>query len=226
MARPALLETLPMELKQRILRYLDDIETLHAITHASPEYHTVYLELREELLTKVTLKLLEFRGIDLSEPRDFLQVDLVPAKDKLGVSPRLTALHDAIQALYDQFNNVKNDRRRQKDGYVKIKPEQCQALGSLSRAIGWDVHDLDLEDRHDFVGREQSSWKGFTVGFEKYYILGFGSYHGKEAVMETRIDHRVNIRRQQIFGGTWDAYTVGLTGLENLIRRSGKHGPW
>ncbi|KAL8784478.1 MAG: hypothetical protein Q9195_009025 [Heterodermia aff. obscurata] len=230
-ARPALIETLPIELKYRIIQYLDDIKTLHAITHASPAYHTVYLRFREELLTKATLKLLKCRGIDLSEPRDFLQISIFPAKGKLGVSARLKTLRDAIQALYDQFNSLKNDHRRFKNGYVKIRPEHCHALRSLSMVIGWDLCHLHLDDEYHFLGddRLRYNWESFAFKFVKYYVLGFGIYHGKEAVVETRIDHFVHISRLHMEGVPGVAYRtdldylrVGLKGLRNLMKGPGK----
>ena len=60
------------------------------------------------------------------------------------------------------------------------------------------------------MGREEVSWEDFTAGFGNCYILGSGNYYEKEAVMEAWIDHRVDIRRQQVYGSQRVAVMVDL----------------
>lgn len=57
-----------------VLRNLPDHESLKSLVHASPDYHSVYLSARHEVLTLVTLRDLASRDIDLSKTEAVVEI--------------------------------------------------------------------------------------------------------------------------------------------------------
>ena len=53
------LSTIPTELKMCILENIEDYSTLRNIVHASPQFHQIYSDCRQRLLSQVTIRYLE-----------------------------------------------------------------------------------------------------------------------------------------------------------------------
>lgn len=68
------LETLPNELKLRILRQLHDLPTVSVIVHASPTFHQVYRLARAETLTRFTIEHLLNVNEHALERADFISI--------------------------------------------------------------------------------------------------------------------------------------------------------
>lgn len=201
----ATLETLPLELKQSVLRNVEDIKTLYSITHASPAYHKAYHTLRNELLTKVTLNMLRSRGFDIREPKAFLQVYVGPLTGKLRQKLQLRALHGAIESAYDQVDNAKSNAQAHRHTSIKLEYEQCLALRALIHVIEWEVRDGQAPKDgiwHSLFGPEGLCWESYTHGFLNYHLLAFGAYDGKEAKREMKgwINFCMDTSRN-LFGG-------------------------
>ena len=199
------LETLPLELKQEILCNVDDIKTLHGITHASPAYHKAYHNMRNELLTGVTVNMLRSRGFDICEPKAFLQVYVGPVTGKLRQKLQMRALHGAIKSVYDQVDNAKSNGRGRQHTSIKLEYEQCLALRALVHVIAWDVRDGQAPKDgvwYSLFGPEGLCWESYTHGFLNYHLLAFGVYDNKEArrAMKGWINFRMDTSRN-LYGG-------------------------
>jgi len=70
------LESLLPEIKLHILRAAPDIKTLQSLIKASPDYHAVYAENREDVFTCVTLRQLNHRGINILQPMHWARIFL------------------------------------------------------------------------------------------------------------------------------------------------------
>lgn len=70
------LESLLPRIKLHILRAAPDLKTLQSLVEASPDYHAVYFENREDIFTCVTLRELNHRGIDILQPMHWARVFL------------------------------------------------------------------------------------------------------------------------------------------------------
>lgn len=68
------LDTLPNELKRRILRLALDVNVVSMLIHTSPSYHAVYLTFREEYFTDVTFNDLRSRQIDILNPISSIEI--------------------------------------------------------------------------------------------------------------------------------------------------------
>ena len=71
------LDSLPFELKFKLLRALPDISTLSNLVHASPAYHELYVANCEKIFTAVTINGLEGKGIDILKPTPFVLVRIL-----------------------------------------------------------------------------------------------------------------------------------------------------
>ncbi|KAK4695644.1 hypothetical protein P7C71_g2148, partial [Lecanoromycetidae sp. Uapishka_2] len=61
------LEGLPLEIKVMIMSRAPDIETLHNITRASPEYHSAFRGAKEEIFNNITVETLSSVCVDILE---------------------------------------------------------------------------------------------------------------------------------------------------------------
>lgn len=70
------LDQLPSELKIKILALSDRVLTLYCLIRASATYHAVYRQNRETILTRVTLKTLKQRDVDILQHQCVAEVVL------------------------------------------------------------------------------------------------------------------------------------------------------
>lgn len=70
------LHDLPYELKLEVLESMDCVSDLINLVRASSQYHAVYMANREAILTKVTLRLLEARQVDIFEQMCFAEMKI------------------------------------------------------------------------------------------------------------------------------------------------------
>lgn len=122
------LESMPTELKIAFLKQLPDINTLSALVHASPVFHAVYLAIREDILTKTTLR-------ELSTKNQFLHIGdlLKPASlchFVTGTGELDPSLEFAIRASQAQANKITD---------IRLTVDSCIALRTLRFYYGWEL---------------------------------------------------------------------------------------
>lgn len=70
------IEKLPVEIRNKILLYITDSQTLSNLVHAVPTYHQAYLSVRNKILTNVTIHDLAARSIDIIHPTPVCELAL------------------------------------------------------------------------------------------------------------------------------------------------------
>ena len=156
MATSCVLDSLPTEIKILLLHQIPNVATLSALVHASPCYHSLYLALREEVLTSITFRELSARNVRIITPLSFAQVRVrgygeprrelqaalwsicdqaasVPATNP-AASDQLTRTAD-IASASDQGSKTSGGFIRPYK--MKLKVEHCLALLTIEDFIGW-----------------------------------------------------------------------------------------
>lgn len=118
------LETLLPEIKLHILRAAPDIKTLQSLIEASPDYHAVYSQNREDIFTCVTLRQLNYRGINILQPMHWARIFL---RDPIGDSHCLL-LQSLIQTAIQYF---------QQHRQLKLPVDDCLALLTMMGLEPW-----------------------------------------------------------------------------------------
>ena len=159
MATYCVLDSLPTEIKIVLLYQIPDVATLSALVHASPCYHSLYLALREEVLTCITFRELSARNVRIITPLSFAQVRVrgygeprrelqaalwsicdqtapvpsVPATNPTA-SDQLTRTAD-IGSASDQGSKTSSGFNRPYK--IRLEVEHCLALLTMEDFIGW-----------------------------------------------------------------------------------------
>ena len=156
MATSCVLDSLPTEIKILLLRQIPDVATLSAVVHASPCYHSLYLAVREEVLTAITFRELSARNVCIitplsfaqvrvrgyGEPRRELQAALWSICDQAAsVSATNTIASDQLTSTAD-IGSASDQRSKTSSGFsrpckMRLKVEHCLALLTIEDFIGW-----------------------------------------------------------------------------------------
>lgn len=128
MAIDGQLESMPTELKIAFLKQLPDINTLSALVHASPVFHAVYLAIREDILTKTTLRELSTKNQSLNIDDLLKPASLCHFVTRNGeLDPNLES---AIKACQAQANKTTD---------IKLTVDSCIALRTLCFYYSWEL---------------------------------------------------------------------------------------
>ncbi len=120
------LESLLPEVKLHILRAAPDIKTLQSLVKASPDYHAVYAENREDIFTCVTLQQLNRHGINVLQPMHWARIFLrEPIEDS-----HCLLLQSLIEYVIRRFQ-----RQRQ----IKLRVDECLALLTMKGLEPWMI---------------------------------------------------------------------------------------
>lgn len=169
------LELLPNELKRCILKSAPDIDTLSALVHSSPSYHTVYRTFREECLTHLTLNDLRRRDIDVLIPASFIEFNTWRSQSADLQRFLKTAIEDCYRCIKDSEK-------------IRLCVDKCRALMTLRSLTRWYI---SADAHHLYI---KSTWRTApcTINFpgvrrdhdheieitrnEKFYGLGWSEY--------------------------------------------------
>lgn len=128
------MESLPNELKRYVLKAAPNVTTLSALVHSSPIYHAVYLTMREECLTQVTIRDLKSRDMDILEPASWFEVSLRDGQ------PPDADLKLALKACQQQVRMLQP---------IMLTVPQCCSLMRLTDICPWTrkltAHTLTIE---------------------------------------------------------------------------------
>lgn len=97
---PPCLEQLPPEIQIIILKRLPNITSLSSLVHASPTYHSTYLDNRQAIFTTITLRTLQSRRSKILPSCSAAQVCLQSAE------PPCAEVQSAFQSLYKQVRRL------------------------------------------------------------------------------------------------------------------------
>lgn len=120
------LESLLPEIKLHILRAAPDLKTLQNLVEASPDYHAVYADNREDIFTSVTLRQLNHRGIDILQPMHWARIFL---REPI-YEPHCLLLRSVIEYAI---------RRFQKHRRLKLAIDDCFALLTMVGLEPWSI---------------------------------------------------------------------------------------
>ena len=110
---------LPAEIKNAILSYIIDLQTLRNLVHSHPAYHQAYLSVRAKTLTNVTIHDLAARSVDILHPTPVCELVLsFTTGSGPGAGRRL--------ALRGRFISIEDTTFR--DGIVKDIAEAMHIL--------------------------------------------------------------------------------------------------
>jgi hypothetical protein len=90
------LEYLPAEIRIQVLQSLTDFPSLRSLIHASPLYHTTYLQVRREVLCHLSLYQLDHR----------LRANALAAVRSQGHDERPTHTPETVNALFDEYREA------------------------------------------------------------------------------------------------------------------------
>ena len=124
----ASLEGLPIELRLKVLEKVSDPDTLRRLVHASPSYYWLYYHDRAHIWTRMTLRNLASRGVNvLEESAPCVQVSF---QDD---APSEEVLHFVLRACY---------RRMQAGEAIELGIDNCKALLKITDAVRWKTERL------------------------------------------------------------------------------------
>lgn len=123
-----------------ILHHIPDVPSLQCLVKASPYFHMVYLSARTEVLTAVTLRELDSKGLNLAPMSEWIQADpafphsswpkLCALRVCTGNSkPSESALKGAFLAYYLQAGDPYRKR-------IDLAIEHCNTLRIISLFAG------------------------------------------------------------------------------------------
>ena len=147
---PPSLELLSVELKIQILKYLPDTRSLQSLIHASPAFHNLYLKVRTEIFTAVTVTELKARSVDLLNPVVICEVRVDP-KDQPGEEDKAPLQAIPLQAIYDDFKFPDDHWRNSSTVPVlKLSIEHCLSLLKIREMVAWMVEHRCSISRNKF----------------------------------------------------------------------------
>lgn len=197
---PMSLNTLPNEVKYLILQAAPDIPTLSALVHSSPDYHTVYLTIREECLTEVTIRDLIGRDIDILTPMTWVEV----GSPNLSLDP---SVKSALEACYAQ--SLANQP-------IRLTIPQCCSLMTLTDLCGWKLtlenDSLIIDCTRTARCHTQTLHPGVNLVSILHvsckYRLDFSTYHlvvlQRDIVSPTLSESAACLRLQKIWNDSMD----------------------
>lgn len=115
-------ERLPAELKLKVLESIEDFPTLHDLSLASRPYYLAYMLDRDTILTRLTIRQLESKDIDIFNAASFVQLSF---RDNAHPGE---AVISALTTYWDQLLN------RQP---IRFTIDQCCALLKVTDAVSW-----------------------------------------------------------------------------------------
>ena len=159
------METLPPELKLKILRRVD-FSTLKALVHASPAYHALYRSSRLEILTSATLSYLEHLSFDLGTMSQWhMRPDLGGDFDYwyfLVCLPVSNRSKGRLEAAFDSYWKELEQQGIHKRP-IKLSLDHCTALLAIEGIMGYVRIDKVTRCSRDLDGDGEDgcfqSWK-------------------------------------------------------------------
>ena len=127
------METLPAELILQIIDHVQELPTLSALVHASPVFHRVYAAHRAELLTKITLRSLEARGVLFPEPVSWAEVCFTDGES--AVLPLLEEA-DSLRFVLKEINLQLESKRRSR---MVFSVDECLILRKILHITTYSV---------------------------------------------------------------------------------------
>ena len=117
-------------MKQCVLNYTPNIESLGAIVHASPGMHQLYAADRKRYFTRVTINELRNKGIDLT-PTPVAEVHS-STKDSLEkIRKAKPELVHSLKSLYAYLSQEKYS--------LRLEFHECKVLRQIEGLIRWDL---------------------------------------------------------------------------------------
>ena len=160
--QPSFLERLPTELRIRILGYISDYASLWSLISASPHYLKVFLGFRNSLLTRITIRELETRGVILCNQmttpvvatntmttlvsvQKAHNIEWLDYKFRGDVEHTLTLqinLHAALQTYYSQIES---------NSPLCLDVQQLKALRTLEDVVTWLRFDSEVREYYSQI---------------------------------------------------------------------------
>ncbi|KAG6995836.1 hypothetical protein G7Y79_00041g077880 [Physcia stellaris] len=138
--KPASVEKLPSEIGLLILHQIPDRGSLGNLIHASPAYHRLYLTIREEIFTKLTIRELVSRGFDPFSENNVIKVLVDPGPYvyyHVNQPPLDIDIWDAARELYKQCQHQSQVAGSGKGRIVKSSISACLSLLNIIDSRGW-----------------------------------------------------------------------------------------
>ena len=120
-SKPSYLESIPPEIKLAVLRAILDIKTLGSLIKASPDYHAVYAQNREDIYT--TLRQLKLRDVNI-QPMHWARLFLHGPNS----ITKCHLLKPAIESSFQQFQQKRP---------IKLSVDCCLALLTVMYLEPW-----------------------------------------------------------------------------------------
>lgn len=137
LTKPSMLETLPTELKFKILHFIPNFAALSSLMHASPQFHHAYVAIRLPVLQKITWIEMINRNINLFSLSDFFEVGVHCNKAQWRtMQPILGRVIMNCRAFARRTGSIKLEDQI---WYSPFTIQQCILLLQILDYVGWTI---------------------------------------------------------------------------------------